>query len=265
MGNNFLLRSISGIVLVVVLIGSILWCDLSKFAVLAVIALFTISEILTLVAKYKNVKLLYNGYFAIASSVLLLITYHYAYYIFGAVVVLLALVRLCYELYRKSDKPLESVGYEMVVMSYVLFPIMLLVSLPTNIVITIFILVWTNDVGAYLVGCTLGKRRLFERISPKKSWEGFWGGFALVVLVSALIAYYWLSAPVIYCMIAGAVISIAAVYGDLFESLMKRTMGVKDSGNSIPGHGGFWDRFDALFFAVPAYYIVMEIIPLLIN
>lgn len=110
--------------------------------------------------------------------------------------------------------------------------------------------VWLNDSGAYFVGSTLGRHKMAPRISPKKSWEGFWGGFAVTVLVWAAVPYLpWLPPrfplTLPWSLLTGAAIGLAAVTGDLFESRLKREAGVKDSGNLLPGHGGFMDRMDS--------------------
>ena len=124
----------------------------------------------------------------------------------------------------------------------------------------IFIFVWLNDTGAYLIGITFGKHRLFQRISPKKSWEGFWGGLTIVALSSQVIAYYFPEIINWYHSLALAiVIAIFATYGDLVESLLKRSCGVKDSGILIPGHGGILDRFDSVILVSPAVFLYLEL------
>ena len=124
----------------------------------------------------------------------------------------------------------------------------------------IFIFVWINDTFAYLTGIIFGKHPLFPRISPKKSWEGFWGGFISVVLSSLAIAYYF---PQIInwhqSLPLGILIVVFATFGDLVESLLKRNSGVKDSGTLLPGHGGILDRFDSVILATPAVFIYMEL------
>ena len=126
-------------------------------------------------------------------------------------------------------------------------------------VLAIFVAIWINDTGAYCVGCTLGKHRLCERLSPKKSWEGFWGGFAFAIGWG--IACYYLFPQVglnIYQWILfGAISSIFATWGDLFESMLKRNAGVKDSGNIIPGHGGILDRIDSLLLVSPVIMLFL--------
>ena len=127
-----------------------------------------------------------------------------------------------------------------------------------------------NDTGAYLVGCTIGRHRLFERISPKKSWEGFWGGLLFSAL-TALAYFYFINneAPnfansIVFYIGLGLVVPVFATFGDLVESMFKRSIGVKDSGNLIPGHGGILDRIDSLLFVIPAVYIYLEVMCLFI-
>ena len=133
----------------------------------------------------------------------------------------------------------------------------------TYAVLTMFILIWVNDTGAFCFGCTLGKHRLCERLSPKKSWEGFWGGFACSVIAGALLAgwagmkAWWAGA------LFGACVSLLSTWGDLFESQLKRTAGVKDSGNLIPGHGGILDRIASLLFVAPVSFVFLMLFHLL--
>lgn len=262
--NNLKLRTISGLVVVVILVSGIMISPITKFIVLSVIGLGTLNEMLKLFSK-SGVSVAYGGIYTLVSAVILLLTRAFADTEIIYVAVLLLLVRFIMELYRKKKRPFEGLGYEIFALIYALMPIYLLIDIADyRIVLSIFILVWTNDVGAYLVGSRFGKRRLFERISPKKSWEGFWGGLLFVVLASTLIGYYWIGYRTELWIITGIIVSIAAVYGDLFESMFKRSIGVKDSGNSIPGHGGFWDRFDALFFAAPAYVVIERLLTLLV-
>jgi phosphatidate cytidylyltransferase len=124
-----------------------------------------------------------------------------------------------------------------------------------KLLVLILVLVWANDTGAYFTGLTLGKKPLAPRVSPKKSWEGLWGGMALSVSVSLVLARYWVYE---LTLLHAGVIALGVVafgtLGDLFESMLKRDAGIKDSGTMLPGHGGLLDRFDSLIFAVPIVY-----------
>lgn len=120
----------------------------------------------------------------------------------------------------------------------------------------LFVLVWTNDTFAYLAGRAFGKHRLFERISPKKSWEGAIGGFLFTILFAIIFAYFT-NKEFLFWIIAAIIISPTSVLGDLIESKMKRLANIKDSGKILPGHGGVLDRFDAVTYAVPFFYLLL--------
>jgi phosphatidate cytidylyltransferase len=121
--------------------------------------------------------------------------------------------------------------------------------------LALFVFVWLNDSGAYLIGSMLGRHRLFERISPRKSWEGFWGGLVVTLASSQVFAIYFPYMTWYKWLGMAVVVVVFATLGDLAESLMKRTLGVKDSGALLPGHGGMLDRFDSILMALPALYI----------
>ncbi|MBQ6175849.1 MAG: phosphatidate cytidylyltransferase [Bacteroidales bacterium] len=129
-----------------------------------------------------------------------------------------------------------------------------------------FIIIWASDVGAYCVGMLLGKysKKLFESVSPKKTWAGFWGGLAFAVLAGLILVWTGLwTYPWYHAIILSVIMHVAGVFGDLFESQWKRVCEIKDSGNIIPGHGGMMDRFDSALFAIPAGVIYLVIIGLL--
>lgn len=124
----------------------------------------------------------------------------------------------------------------------------------------IFVFVWLNDTGAYLTGITFGRHPLFSRVSPKKSWEGFWGGITIVVIASLVIAFYFPALLSWQQSIGLAIVtSIFGTFGDLVESLFKRSSGVKDSGILLPGHGGILDRVDSIMLAAPATLLYIEL------
>ena len=129
-----------------------------------------------------------------------------------------------------------------------------------------FIIIWASDVGAYCFGMLLGKysRKLFPSVSPKKTWAGFWGGLAFAILAGLILVWTGLwTYPWYHAIILAAIMHVAGVFGDLFESQWKRVCDIKDSGNIIPGHGGMMDRFDSALFAIPAGVIYLVIIGLL--
>ena len=117
-----------------------------------------------------------------------------------------------------------------------------------------------NDTGAYVVGVTFGKHRLFERISPKKSWEGFFGGAFFALISGYVFSLIIKDISLINWLIFSEIIVIFGTFGDLIESLLKRTLDVKDSGNVIPGHGGLLDRFDSMLLAAPAIYLFLTVL-----
>ena len=133
-----------------------------------------------------------------------------------------------------------------------------------RLLLGLFIFIWLYDTGAYCVGVLLGRHRLFERISPKKSWEGVIGGVAFSVL-GAFASHHWFNeffqVPDLMTWVGlSVVVAVFATFGDLVESLIKRTVGVKDSGNIMPGHGGILDRIDSLLLVAPAVLIYLQLI-----
>ncbi len=131
--------------------------------------------------------------------------------------------------------------------------------LPGYLLIT-FILIWTNNSFAYLTGKKWGKTFLFPSISPKKTWEGFWGGTIATLIAALLIAYFDTVFNYLQLFILGVSVSILATLGDLVESQFKRLSGVKDSGSLIPGHGGFYDRMDSVIYTAPFMLIIIQIL-----
>lgn len=181
------------------------------------------------------------------------------------------LVRFSAQLYMPSRNAVIDVPQSLGALTYVALPIITLSIIASvysqRIVLAMFVFIWLNDTGAFLVGCAIGKHRLFERISPKKSWEGVFGGAAFVIAAAIAFAcvpslkdvFNPINLSVATWIALGVVTVIASTLGDLFESLLKRTAGVKDSGNIIPGHGGILDRIDSLLFVALATVIVLQL------
>lgn len=169
------------------------------------------------------------------------------------------------ELFKVSQTPMSNIATTILGIVYVTLPLTLMIYIPLFLggntwqpwyFLFYLFIVWANDVFAYLVGITMGKHRLCERISPKKSWEGFFGGIIGAIGVGALGAYFLDGRYEIWIALA-AIIAITGVLGDLVESMFKREAGIKDSGNIMPGHGGVLDRFDALLISAPFAFIFL--------
>jgi phosphatidate cytidylyltransferase len=129
--------------------------------------------------------------------------------------------------------------------------------------LSIFIFIWSNDTGAFCFGCTLGRHKMFERVSPKKTWEGFAGGALVAVVAGYVMSLYFNIMDMYQWMGMALVVVVFATLGDLIESSMKREMQIKDSGNMLPGHGGILDRFDSTLLAIPAVIIYLNLIGIL--
>ena len=186
------------------------------------------------------------------------------------------------ELYTKNANPIADWAYTMLSQMYIALPFSMVnvlafqdtghgIAFNSLLSLSIFIFLWTNDTGAYCSGSLFGKHKLFPRVSPGKSWEGSIGGGILVLAVAALIGYIEnttdgltpvaLSIPA--WMGLGLVVVVFGTWGDLVESLFKRTLGIKDSGNILPGHGGMLDRFDSSLMAMPAAVVYLYTLTLL--
>jgi phosphatidate cytidylyltransferase len=164
------------------------------------------------------------------------------------------------KLYRKSDKkPFTGVAFTFLGIFYVAVPFALLnvaafsidETFHFEIIIGCLLILWASDTGAFFAGTKFGKTKLFERVSPKKSWEGFLGGAASAYLLAFFLGKYFNTLPEWQWLCIASIIIIAGTYGDLIESLFKRSIEIKDSGKALPGHGGFMDRFDGLLLSAP--------------
>jgi phosphatidate cytidylyltransferase len=181
------------------------------------------------------------------------------------------------EIYRKVEKPFDSLAHTYFSILYTVIPFSMmpfsafyreglgsllnqeLISFSPGIIIGFFILLWTNDTAAYLTGITIGRHRLFERLSPKKSWEGFFGGLIGTIAMGYLISGWLGVVDKPGWIIIAVIVSVAGTYGDLIESMLKRSIGVKDSGTIMPGHGGFLDRFDSVVISFPMVYLYIAV------
>jgi len=171
------------------------------------------------------------------------------------------------ELYKKSETPFTNIGYTILGLAYAIAPFSFFFGLAFikgeysyHFPLVFMLLLWSNDTGAYVVGRWLGKTKLFERHSPKKTWEGFIGGMLFTVFISIVISHYFNDVTWRQWASMAIFISCFGTMGDLVESMLKRSLNAKDSGSLLPGHGGLLDRFDGLFLSAPIVFAYLYLI-----
>lgn len=272
--KNLITRALTGIIFVGVLVGAICYHPISFLVVFGLISGLTLWEFHGLVKHYENASIkqlicTLGGVYLFAA------TFAYTNQLIGGIIFLPYLLFLIYslvaELYYKAPNPINNWAFTFFAQIYCAgtFSILNFIAVQPDtsgqifysplFIMAIFIFIWLNDTGAYLVGSMIGKRKLFERISPKKSWEGFFGGLAVALIASQALAWYAPQVSWYNWLGLSATVVLFGTWGDLIESLLKRTLGVKDSGNMLPGHGGMLDRFDSLMLSAPAAYIYIEL------
>ena len=281
MKNNFIQRAITGIIFVGVLIGCILGGPISFTLLFALITALTIHEFGVIISKQPDVEI--NKPICMLAGVFLFFGFAYLGVMPGQTEILipylfLIIYLLVSELYLKKKNPLNNWSYAMMSQIYIALSFAMLNVLAYHSIgnegelsnyqvqynpilpLSIFIFTWINDTGAYCTGMLFGKHRLFERISPKKSWEGSIGGGVFSIIAAIVMAHYFPFMPISIWIGLALTVVIFGTLGDLTESLLKRTIGIKDSGNILPGHGGMLDRFDSTLMAVPAAVVYLYII-----
>ena len=190
---------------------------------------------------------------------------------FGLVFGSFALFPMCFalsaivQLWKQSDQPFRDAAYSMVPLLYIGLPLSLMLALVPDagarVVLMLVLMVWLNDSGAYIGGSLFGKHKMWERHSPGKTWEGTAFGVLVTVLVAVFVGPWIQPAVAWYHWLAlGLICSVIDTLGDLVESMLKRSVGMKDSGNIMPGHGGFLDRFDSLLIIMPFAFAYINLI-----
>lgn len=279
--NNFVLRTITGIAFVAVLVGAIIYSPFSFGALFAVVSGLATLEFCNIVNQQEGVRV--NTFMCTVASIFLYFAFFayncgYANMLMVPTAVFIPYVAifiylLVSPLYFGRQSALLSWAFTMMSQLYVALPFALLNAvsfipypgpLGTAYVfmypLAIFIFLWASDSGAYCVGSLLGKKipyKLFPSISPKKSWVGSIGGFVLAIAAGAVISHFEPSLTLLQWMGFGLVVAVFGTWGDLVESQIKRQLGIKDSGNVLPGHGGMLDRFDSSLLAIPASLVYL--------
>ena len=275
--KNFIIRTITGVIFVAAIVASFLRPE-AMVLLFSIVTGLTIWEFTGLVNERENVTI--NRFICTVAGVYFFFAMTYfCSDLYGgvakSVVFIPYLITIIYlliaELYLKQDDPIQDWAYTMLSQMYIALPFSMLnvlaftsdssgvVVFNTLLPLNVFVFLWMNDTGAYCVGSLIGRHKLFPRISPGKSWEGSIGGAIVVLAVAAAISIYiddvmltlpqWLG--------LGLVVVVFGTWGDLVESLFKRTLGIKDSGNILPGHGGMLDRFDSSLLAIPAAVVYL--------
>ena len=260
-------RSLSGLVYIILLTVSIFYSQFSFLILFGVFLLIAVCEFCNLVKLQKPIP------FAIAI---------FAYTLFGffpvspitAVLLLggtlFVSVKCMLFLYNDSRQHFDVGSKYVFLLGYIILPFVLLTRIPflngmypiyrPEIIISIFVIIWTNDTFAFIVGKTIGQTKLFEKISPKKTVEGFIGGAGFGILAASLIAWYYIKEPVFIWIFTAIILTVGGTIGDLIQSKFKRLAKVKHSGAIMPGHGGILDRLDSIIFAAPFVFLFYQIL-----
>ena len=276
--KNLITRTITGILFVAIMVAGFLSAHY-MVVLFATITGMTIWEYTGLVSQIEHVSI--NRFISTVAGVYFFVALagQRLGFVEGFSVFVPYILTIIYlfiaELYLKNENPIMNWAYTMLGQMYIALPISMInvlafqrdangqMTIDMLLPLSIFIFLWTNDTGAYCSGSLFGKHKLFPRISPAKSWEGSIGGGILVVIVAALIGYSTTNESGVNMLTIpqwiglGIVVAVFGRWGDLVESLFKRTLGVKDSGNILPGHGGMLDRFDSSLMAIPAAVVYL--------
>ena len=280
--NNFTKRLLTGIGFVSVLLSGIIFHPVLFFIIFAVITMLGLHEFYVLGKKMNADPQMGTG--LLIGFTIFAITFLNAANIVGnqifVIIIPLFVMLTVFELYRKTPYPILNIAYSLLGILWIVIPFSLFsyfvynVNINVNsksliniadiyngynykILLSFFLLLWSNDTFAYIFGVSFGKHRLFERISPKKSWEGFFGGLLMSVVMSVILSYYFGFYSLKFGVAIAVVISVFGTFGDLIESMFKRSVNVKDSGKILPGHGGILDRFDGVFLASPIVFFII--------
>ena len=262
--NESLKRLLSGVVYVALLLIATSYSVTSFFILFGIFMLIAIYEFCQLVNLNIILPLLF-GAFTFSLATQFKISHTNDVLLLAAT--LFVSIKCLHLLFISKKGKIDKLSKYIYVIGYVIFPFILITKIPfgkhgfnPQIIISIFILIWTNDTFAYIVGKSIGKHKLLEKISPKKTIEGFIAGIIFSVIAGILISKYYIGGSILIWTISPVIISVFSTLGDLIESKFKRIAGVKDSGNIMPGHGGVLDRLDSIIFVAPFVYLFYQIL-----
>lgn len=262
--NETITRTLSGLVYVIVLLIATSYSSSSFFLLFGVFLLICIYEFCQLIQVNKLLPLL------VGATAFALGTYYRTNKTNDILILILTLfvsVKGLLLLFNHKKEKLDTFSKYLFLVGYIILPFIIITKIPfgirgfnPKIIISIFILIWTNDTFAYVVGKSIGKHKLLEKISPKKTVEGFVGGIVFCVIASYLLSKYYIEATTFIWIIISLIVVVFSTLGDLIESKFKRMAGVKDSGNIMPGHGGMLDRLDSIIFVAPFIFLFYQIL-----
>ncbi|WP_306352582.1 phosphatidate cytidylyltransferase [Flavobacterium sp. '19STA2R22 D10 B1'] len=258
-------RSISGLIYILLLLSAISYSRETFLLLFGAFLLIAVYEFCAMIQLNKTVPLI------IAAIAYFLLGYFTSAYphndLILALVTLFISIRLIIFLFNEKRLIYDVTSKYVTLLGYIILPMIIITKIPMQqgiynpqIIIGIFILIWTNDTFAYIVGKSIGKTKLLEKISPKKTIEGFIGGVIFALIFSILIAKYITHQPIHIWIISALIIGVFGTIGDLIESKFKRIAGIKDSGKIMPGHGGILDRLDSVIFVAPFVFLFYQII-----
>ena len=255
-----------------IMVGAILWNQYSFSALFLLITIMSMREFYAWCKKDHLAPQVLPGIIS-GAVVFICFSFFMDFLPPGILLLLLPLVYSIFirELYTNSEKPFQNIAITILGIVYLAVP-MALINLISqsafnsdysgyhpHIVLGYFFLVWASDIGAYFVGKNFGKMKLFERISPNKTWEGSIGGMLSGLLVAWLLSMNFADLRLVDWICISIIVVVTGTLGDLVESLFKRSIHIKDSGHVLPGHGGFLDRFDAIFISAPFVFVYLQL------
>lgn len=268
--KNWIIRAITGAFYIALIVGGIMlgnWWYLAMTLVLALPAVIEFKR-MTVKSRESNVNTLID---VIGTAFLIYCVSDPTRLVYISVYPAYLIARLVAQIYTHDEKPVASLLSSLASQVYIALPVAMMFGIQEigdkTLLLEMFVLIWLSDTGAFIVGSLFGRHKLFPRLSPKKSWEGFIGGVVFCIAASVAMNHYIEQPPLfsgengLTIMTGlGIIVAIFATWGDLVESMIKRAVGVKDSGNLLPGHGGMLDRIDSLLLVAPATFIYLAII-----